>query len=774
MTDTIEYTRDGHLISEHATPLPEILDILVVGGGPAGTAVAFRAKEMGLTALVIDFDDLMKRIRDYSKDKAIIPSFGGGDKMEFPRGGPLISLLEFESMDKDKMCESWKGFYKQHNISAQVGVELISLARTDTDIWRAILWNHNIKEEQTYLAKHVVLTVGRGVPRRIDIPGNCEGLCYRLTDPKAFVGVSTCVIGGGTSAAEAVIAISRAKAEQKDDTPLFWSYRGVKMPRVSKALADEFFDAYLGNGNIRYYPKSDPVAVVTASDQKEYLAIRTDSQLSSDSDPSRYYLEVRKEFCLACIGEDIPEQFFESIGIHLAPASGSHRKRMVVTKQLETNLPNIFLAGDILSQSYFQTDDFEADPATFRRVEHRGNIKAALNDGVLVAEVIQRKIAGNKSPDTASALKQPLVTAETFTEKSTTPPTLETQPEQKEMSPGHGMTVLRRLLPGGVEAEEYDIKDNGVTTIGRHDCDITLPDDTLLAPFHASLTRNHRGTILRDESEGGGVFLKLVHGKTVTLEFGTILRTGRQFLLFEKKSDTPFLVHYDHTGQERHRCRLTRRFTVLGRQADLSLDSNDISLSRRHLAINGELDHIQVKDLNSANGTFMRIVDSCPILQGTEFKVGGQLFRFVEGSKNETNSPAATSVENPENSVSQNPGSVLTRNGNGNPAQQPNLAPRIEKIPVQVLGVEQALYARRGQTIYDILEQNNLDIVAECHAGICGSDPIRVTAGHDNLSPVQDEECETLSDLCHQEAGECRLACLARILGPIELEIIKD
>ena len=57
-------------------------------------------------------------------------------------------------------------------------------------------------------------------------------------------------------AAEAVIAISSAKLAAQDPTPVYWSYRGDKMPRVSKALSQVFFDAYMGNGNIRYRPNS--------------------------------------------------------------------------------------------------------------------------------------------------------------------------------------------------------------------------------------------------------------------------------------------------------------------------------------------------------------------------------------------------------------------------------------------------------------------------------------------------------------------------------------
>src|SRR5436190_18531496 len=97
------------LLLDAAVALPPVLDVLIVGGGPLGTAAAFRAKELKLAALVIDYDDLMKRIRDYAKDKQILPDFGGGDRMQFPKGGELIAALEFAPIDKDEMCRRWKG-----------------------------------------------------------------------------------------------------------------------------------------------------------------------------------------------------------------------------------------------------------------------------------------------------------------------------------------------------------------------------------------------------------------------------------------------------------------------------------------------------------------------------------------------------------------------------------------------------------------------------------------------------------------------------------------
>ena len=157
---------------------PEVLDLLVVGGGPGGTATAFRAKELGLEPLVLDFDDLMKRIRDYSKDKLILPSFGGGDRLCFPECGDLVSCLHFQPIDKDEMCDQWKALHTEHGIRSRIGVELTGLERRDDGLWSVLAWDHAGRREAPMTARHVVLAIGRGVPRRFDIPGSTDGIAF--------------------------------------------------------------------------------------------------------------------------------------------------------------------------------------------------------------------------------------------------------------------------------------------------------------------------------------------------------------------------------------------------------------------------------------------------------------------------------------------------------------------------------------------------------------------------------------------------------------------
>ena len=758
---------DGTYVLTEPVRLPKVLDLLIVGGGPAGTAAAFRAKELGLSALVVDYDDLMKRIRDYAKDKLILPHFGGGDKMKFPKCGDVLNQLHFGPIDKDDMCAAWKGYYRAGSIPAQIGIELTGLEWQNDSVWEVQAWNHRMKAEQRYLARHVALAIGRGVPRRFDIPGNTDGIAYRLSDPSKYVGAPALVIGGGTSAAEAVIAISSAKTEAEDPSRIYWSYRGDKMPKVSRALSEEFFDAYVGNGNILYHPRSEPVAVVTASDRQEYLSLRIDRKEIEGRPSETAHLEFPKTQCLACIGEDIPEKFLNTLGIFMVTGGPNNKKRMTVTPLLESHQPNLYLIGDILSQAYLETEDFDADPATFREVKHRGNIKSALRDGVFVAEVVRQKIDGNEEIQVALefAEEEPVgsVVAPSKTGSDsfmrlfidTEGPPKASILDERAVTEEHGTLV--RMTYAGVDEDEYTLGANGATTIGREKCDISFPDDTMLSPHHASVSHNADGYFLRDDGSDTGTYLRLRPGQSMPLTSGDLLRLGRQILLFQVDKDGSSFTQYDHTGAQINQVTLTEKTIVMGRKApDVILDAEDKMLSRRHLAVSMKNGTLYVKDLKSLNGTYLRVRNAVEIDHDDIFRAGQQIFRL---SLREEAPRASTAFKVKPPSLVR-PAMLATPPSAGEPM-------------VTFKGHGQPLALKPGQTFCDAAEEHNIDLNAECHSGICGSDPVRILSGSEYLSPLSDEEADTLEDLCGLKPGECRLACMVKATGPVTVEVVE-
>ena len=754
----------------------ETMDLLVVGGGPAGLAAALRGHELGLKLALLEADDLMRRIRDYSKDKLILPGFGGGDHMRFPDGGSLVKRMAFGPIDKDDLCALYRELRRDSGINVHVGVELLGLTRLDSGEYQARVFDHRTRMDGTVVARHVALALGRGVPRRFDIPGDTEGIAFRLEDARSYVGHPACVIGGGTSAAEAVIAISNAKRAARDNTEVHWSYRGDRLPRVSKALAEVFFEAYAGNGNIRYHPRSEPLMIGAGDDRRQYLLLRLDRRIMDGRPVETTVLEFAKEQCLACIGEDLPEELLASFGIRMVVGRRG-KKRMVVNRYLETELPNVYLMGDILSQAHLEADDFTADPKTFKETRHRGNIKAALRDGVLVAQVVKQRLDGVEDVDLdVGEIADPeppeegtnLISVDVMDE---TPDVPHASPAPKTVEKPAAWLV--GVLPGGMEEEERPLAAKSVTSIGRRDCDISFPDDTLMSKRHASIAVNDNGVVLRDDGSANGVFLKVRSDSKSTLIDGDLLRAGRQFLLVRKGKKGFSLVHYDAKGRELGQHTLNPGTIIAGRKApDLTLDANDGTLSRRQLVFTVDEETLLVKDLASANGTFLRVRDSVRLRHGDGFQVGRQRFLlslrqdpvFDAAHQRQRKDRASSSEWTEAGSSAALKREAPTSGSSASMAAAPWVVfqPSGERFPVLP-----------GQTLCEVAEANGVQISAECHAGVCGSDPIRIISGRENLeSPPDDGEAETLEELCELEPGPCRLACMARIKGPVEVEIL--
>jgi thioredoxin reductase/ferredoxin/pSer/pThr/pTyr-binding forkhead associated (FHA) protein len=786
MNIAITYNPDGTLQLNRAVALPQVLDVLIVGGGPAGTAAAFRAKELGLSALVIDFDDLMKRIRDYAKDKLIMPDYGGGDKMPFPNGGELIALLHFAPMDKDDMCREWKNFYREHNVPAQIGVELTGWQRRADGVWQVRTYNHNTKAEQYFLAKHVVIAMGRGVPRRFDIPGRTEGIAYRLSDPDLYVDAPALVIGGGTSAAEAVIAVSHAKIKANDASAVYWSYRGDKLPKVSKALAESFFEAYMGNGNIRHYAYSEPVAIVTGADQKEYLSLRIDRREMANRPHETAQLEFAKDKCLACIGEDVPTAFLSTLGIEMGSGGAEGKKRFLVTPLLETQQPNTYLIGDLLSPIYYETEDFNAaSSSSYKEIKRRGNIKAALRDGVLVIEAIAQKLAGKKHirVDLDFAQAQPASKARALVTSATAiGAAQESLPQDRNEE--ESQAYLVRVLAGNVEGEEFPVRLNRVTTIGKNGCDLNFPDDALMSERHASIAHSaaESAYFLRDDGGASGVFMRLKESKPCEVAPGNMIRLGKQFLVFGIEAGRYYVEHCDAEGNVLKRYDLSEKTLVLGRMSpDITLDANDLLLSRRHLSMAMKDRRIIVKDLGSANGSFLKVRSAVALEANDQFRIGQQTFKFCLKEE-----PLRRAVEFNTEVREQ---ATMIMPVNKAPAASPVVERKVapphsakreepkaanpEGMMIVFKNWGKSCPFKPGQTICDVAEKNGVKIKADCHIGSCGMDPIRIISGAENLNAMSDEEKGTLEDINRLKSGPYRLACMAKPKGPVTVEMVE-
>jgi pSer/pThr/pTyr-binding forkhead associated (FHA) protein/ferredoxin len=554
-------------------------------------------------------------------------------------------------------------------------------------------------------------------------------------------------MGGGTSAAEAVIAISRAKSKVDDPSPVCWAYRGTKMPAVSRALAEELFAAFTEGGNIRYLPGSEPVGVTMRGDQS-VLCLETDRKDLPNRPAEITNLEFLTRHCIACIGQEIPERFLASLGVEPVIGGPRNKKGLVVSPLLETCRPNLYLFGDTLSPLYLETDDFAADPADFREIKRRGNVKAALRDGVLVAEVVAQKLSGKtsihvnlaQSVDASAALSQTGASAPI----AAAPPLVERP------------ACLVLLLRDGVEADEFALNRNAETTIGRRRCDVTFPDDTMLSDRHAAITHTESGYVLHDQGGAGGVFLRVTENRPTEIPPGSIVSAGRQWLVFGNAGDLSF-THHGQDGRALQRYPLRDGATLaIGRDTDVVLDRNDGTLSRRHVAVTAKGGVLSIRDLKSVNGTFLKVDAGRALEDGDEIRIGGQLLRFSLALESRP-AMAVDFAPQPSTAV---------------PIAVPQATQDDADAPAVLFqNLDKRCPLTKGRSICDIAEAQGVRVKAQCHEGKCGSDPIRILSGQEHLNKITEIEASTL-DMLGFEAGEYRLACVTRATGSIVVEVL--
>ena len=787
-----DYTTFGTLKLQEPVVLPEVLDVFVAGGGPAGTAAAVRAKELGLSFLVVDYDDLMKRIRDYPKEKMIKPNYGGGDKLQWPAGGPLLSALYFDDIDKDEMVAKWKARYKELRLAAKIGAEFTGLSMDGDGIYNVRCWSYRAAKEVAYRARNVVVGIGAGVPRRFDIPGNTEGLAFRLDDARNFVGSPALVIGGGTSAAEAVIAISNAKIAAEDPSAVYWSYRGDKMPKVSKALNDVFFDAYVGNGNIRYLAYSEPVAVVTAVDKNEYLSVRVDRKVIEGRPAETVHLEFLKSQTVACIGEDLPIKFLQGIGVKIPMVNG--RALMLVNREGEVSLPGVFLVGDARGPRYLRCTDYN-DSTSYEQVVQKRNIKAAMVEAVEAIEVI----AARAGLVASKVVVAPTATAEELAEaRAEAPVVVPPTPSQPvDAKPAPSEVQLLMLHPDGTAEEHFPIT-RDTTTIGRKDADISSPDDVFMADVHAMLVKRGEQYFLEDSGTGSGVWIRVQGVEGRALAEGDVVWIGAQILMLVKEGATPAVAHYNADGVFQRNHPIGEKGIFVGRASGVVLDPSDLSLSRRHAQFRIEGGQVKVFDLGSTNGTYVKISGPVALANDDEFKLATKRLRFetfaqvakltaadvvIDAPPEPEPVLAAEPVEAepvqaapaPAAAVALPEGAALVTIESGDGPVGFGVKPNQDILHAYFENLKSRFPDCKLSTRGEPTEHMDEPLGWECKVGLCGLCAIQIVEGADNLAPVDpgSPEMNTVENkvFLDPDPKRYRLACLARVKGPVKIAI---
>ena len=302
----------------------------------------------------------------------------------------------------------------------------------------------------------------------------------------------------------------------------------------------------------------------------------------------------------------------------------------------------------------------------------------------------------------------------------------------------------------------------------RIDRDVSFPNDTSLSDTHASISHRDGVYYLRDDGSRTGTYLRLQHDHPVIVADGDLIRAGRQILVIARPMLTakPTVEHYDGTGRHvgTHPINNTTVFGRSGgaRNPAVVLDDGDTTLTRYHLSIALENNQVVAEDFNSKNGSYLKVDAERRLRQGDIIRIGSQQLTF------------RAREELPEKHGS-TPVPVVSK-ASAEPAvvAPPSAAPALRggtgaHVTVVGQGISGAIDAK--DSILKWAESHDVKIDSDCRVGKCGLDVIRIVAGAEHLNPVTENETKTLRR-DGESPGPCRLACMTKVSGPVEVEVV--
>ncbi|HWA58833.1 MAG TPA: NAD(P)-binding domain-containing protein [Gemmatimonadales bacterium] len=265
------------------TRIGGVVDVCIVGAGPAGLSASLRAVERKLTYVTLESEDFGGTVARYPRQKLVMTS-----PVEFPMHGKFNKL----AIGKEELLAFWQKAAKKAGlrINTQEPVEHI---RLEPDGAFTIETGKG-----RYRALTVVLAIGRrGTPRKLDIPGEAlPKVMYSLIDAEAYQDQRILVVGGGDSAVEAAMGLAHAGSNR-----VTLSYRKDVFSRL-KERNDRQIREYMRKGRLQVIFNSQP------------LEIHPDSVVLQVAGGRR---EIPNDYVFVFAGGTPPNAFLEKVGVQL-------------------------------------------------------------------------------------------------------------------------------------------------------------------------------------------------------------------------------------------------------------------------------------------------------------------------------------------------------------------------------------------------------------------------------------------------------------------------
>ncbi len=292
-----------------------MIDILIIGAGPAGLCIASEALEKGFKVVVVEKGCIANEIVKFQRDMVFRSRSRDFEIKNFP----MISAGMYPT--REEVLRYYHRFVRAINLEIKLRHTVQNIVGTDNAFLIKCL--DHLGNEVHLHAKKVVLATGcLSAPNKLGILGEeLDKVSHSYFEPYLYENSDVLVVGGGGSAAEVVIDLVAANAK------VILSYRGTDEFKKVNGWDKAHLLDLIASETIVFYPQS------TLKEVKE------DSVLLEMKDRGEQML--RNDYVFMMTGYHADKDFFEKIGFTLDKAG----MPVTFSDSLETNLSGIYLTG---------------------------------------------------------------------------------------------------------------------------------------------------------------------------------------------------------------------------------------------------------------------------------------------------------------------------------------------------------------------------------------------------------------------------------------------
>ncbi|HEY0430389.1 MAG TPA: NAD(P)-binding domain-containing protein [Pyrinomonadaceae bacterium] len=300
--------------------MTELLDLLIIGAGPAGLSAAQVAAQENLTYLVIEKGTIADTIRKYPVGRTL---FSTPNELEMYEGALQPCR---EKPTREELLSHYIHFVLNNDLNINTGEEVLDIENLSPEGF-VVRTNQN-----QYQARRILFAIGAMAhPRRLNIPGEDLPKVHHLfVEPYAYIRKDALVVGGGNSAAEAALFLSEEGARTtlaiwRED----WENRDPKAGAM-KHWVRQPLDREVTAGRLRVVMYKE-VLTITERD----VTIKTEEGET---------LTIPNDVVFVLIGSDADLTLLKQLGVNTEPGKLTEVP-VYDPETFETNVLGVYVAG---------------------------------------------------------------------------------------------------------------------------------------------------------------------------------------------------------------------------------------------------------------------------------------------------------------------------------------------------------------------------------------------------------------------------------------------